>query len=213
MLTEWVSVLLIVSGIVGVVFEVGGGLTGLLSVSRTSAGTTISLPSPWVWVAYLGVLAAFDLAVLVLMRSAFRGLAPIDGRFSTPATLSTVALIGAVIALAGAGILLAAVYQAVSCAGAGQPLTSGCIPRGVFFGGIVLILAGALAAVIGFIGILIGVWRLGDRHGESLFKVAAILLIFPFVNIVGAILMMAAARSGHQKVGVMPGGPPPAGAT
>ena len=209
---EWASILFIVSGIVGAVFDFSGRLTGLVSASTTSQGTTVSLPSPWVWVGYLGALTAVDLATLVLLRVSFRSLAPLDRRFSAPATLAWVALFGAVLVLIGAGLLLVGLYQAVSCVGSGNPLTRGCLFTGVFVGGLGLAIVGGITALVGAIGILIGIWRLGSRYDESLFKVGAILLIFPLVNIVGAILMLVASRSARQKVEAMAGPPPPLGA-
>lgn len=204
----WASVLFLISGIVGVAFEFGSGFTRLVSATSTPTGTTISLPSPWIWVGYVGVLAGIDLATLVLLRESFRSLVPVDPRFSSPATFALVALFGSVIGLAGAGLLLAGLYQAVSCVGSGNPLTGACLFSGLFVGGLVLAVVGGIAALVGFIGILIGIWRLGTRYDESLFKVAAILLIFPFLNIIGAILMLVAARSGRQRVERTVGPPP-----
>ena len=209
---EWAAILSILSGIVSAVFEFSGRLTGLFTTTTTSTGTTISLPSPWVWVGYLGGLTAVGLATLVLLRGSFRSLAPVDRRFSTPATLALVALFGVVIVLIGVGLLLVGLYQAVSCVGSGNPLTRGCLFSGVFLGGLGLIVVGAIATLVGGIGILIGIWRLGSRHDESLFKVAAILLIFPIVSIVGAILMLVAARSAGRKVDGLGAPPPPLGA-
>ena len=207
-LIEWVAVLLIASGVVGAVFEFSGAATGLFSATTTSAGTTLSLPSPWIWFAYLGGLAAVDLVVLVLMRMSFRALVPVDGTFSTPASLALVALIGALVALAGAALLLDAVYSALNCVGSGQPITSGCLFSGPFVAGAALLVIGGIAALVGGIGILIGIWRLGTRHNESLFKVAAILLILPFLNIVGAILMLVGARSSRHRLDAMVGASP-----
>lgn len=209
---EWASVLLILSGIVGAVVEFSGRLTGLIGATTTSAGTTISLPSPWFWVGYFGVLVAVELATLVLIHSSFRSLVPVDRRFSSPSTLAVVAIVGVAFAVVGGALLFAGLYQAVNCVGSGHPLTRGCLFTGLFVGGLVLVVVGAIALLVGYIGILIGIWRLGTRHDESLLKVAAILLIFPFVNIVGAILMLVGARSSLRKVDAMAGPPPPQGA-
>lgn len=209
---EWVAILTIVVGVVGAVFELTGRVSGLVSVTRTAAGTTISLPSPWIWVGYVGAEAVVGLLVILLFRQAFRGLAPFDPRFPTPATLALVAFIGVILVVGGAGILIAAVYEAASCAGAGHPITSSCLPFGGLGGGLALIGIGVLIALVGFIGILIGVWRLGTRHNEALFKVAAILLIFPFLDIVGSILLLIAARSTRRKLGALGGPAVPLGA-
>lgn len=209
----WVAILSILSGAIGAVFEAVGGIGRLYSVSTTSTGTTVSLPPFWSWFVYLGASVVIGLVTLVLYRMSFRALVPADARFSMPATLSVVALIGTVIALAGGVLLMETVYQAVGCAGAGQPLTRSCLPLSAFVGTAALVAIGGITALVGVIGILIGVWRLGTRHDEPLFKAAAILLIFPFADIVGAVLMLVAARSALQKVDVMTaGGTPPWGA-
>ena len=205
----WVAILSIISGGLEVVFEAFAGIGRLYSVSTTSAGTTVSLPPFWSWFVYLGASVVIGLVTLVLLRLSFRALVPADARFSMPATLSLVALIGIVLALAGWVLLLGTVYQAVGCAGAGQPLTRSCLPLSVFIGSAALVAVGGITTLVGIIGTLIGIWRFGTRHEEPLFKAAAILLIFPIANIVGAILMLVAARSALRKVEAMTAGATP----
>ena len=54
-------------------------------------------------------------------------------------------------------------------------------------------LLGALLALIGLIGIWLGLWRLGTRYDTVLFKVGMVLSIFPYINLVGYILIIIAA--------------------
>lgn len=81
-----------------------------------------------------------------------------------------------------------------------------------FFGGGVVALVGGLATLVGLIGILIGVWRLGTRYGDGVFKVSALLLIFPIVSFVGAILILYSAYSHRNRVAAMANAPGPASA-
>lgn len=210
---EVAAVLFIVSGLVGAVVEFSGRLSGLLTPVTTPSGTTISLPSPWIWIGYLGGLTAVDLVVLLLLRTSFHDLVPFDRNFSSPSTLSLVAIFAIVIVMVGTALLLVGLYQAVSCVGTGQPLTRGCVFSGAFIAGLALLAVGAIAALVGFIGVLMGIWRLGTRYSEGLLKVAAVLLIFPVLNIVGAILMLVGTRSALQRVEATAGIPPPLGAT
>lgn len=209
---EWAVILSLVSSAVSIAVDLSAGLTRLVSATTTPAGTTVTLPSPWIFVALLGVGGVLGFVEVVLFRVALHDQAGVDRRFSTPATLALLALIGVIFALIGAGLVIGGLYQAVACVGAGAPLTRACIPFGLFFGGIALLLIGAIVAIVGFIGILIGIWRFGTRYDDVMFKIGAILLIFPFVNLAGAILILIGARSARRKVEGSPGVTVPMGA-
>jgi hypothetical protein len=194
------AVLAIAGQLLGIVIIAFTNVSGLISVTTSSSGARISLPSPWVWVGYVLGGAALALTEIVLLRAAFHGLAPADRTFSSPASLAVVALIGVVLALSGLGLFLKALYDAVACAGTGVPITTSCLTTGTFWGGVALLGIGALLAFIGYIGVLLGIWRLGTRYGDSKFKVGAILLIFPYINLVGGALILVAARAARAKV-------------
>jgi len=199
-LVTWAAVLSLLGSLVGIAVASATNLGGLIAVTSTTSGTSVSLPSPWVWVALLVSDAAFALTEILLFRRAFRELSGVDRRFSTPATLALLAFVGAALALVGGGLLLDALYQAVNCAGSGNPISSSCLLTGTFWGGTALIGLGAVVAVIGYIGILLGIWRLGTRYGDALFKVGAILLIFPVLNIIAAALILIGARADRRQV-------------
>ncbi len=111
--------------------------------------------------------------------------------------------VGIAIVLAVGVALLALVFQAITCAGAGNPVTSACLNLGTFLDLILLLGVAAILALIGYIGLLIGIWRLGTRYGESLFKVGAVLLIIPLLSVIGVILILVAARSSRAKLEAM----------
>ncbi len=203
---ELAAILAVVASAIGLVFDVVGRPSSLVGVSRTASGTTISLPSPWLWIALVGAAAAVEFAVILLIRASFSDQARVDRRFETPATLAIVALIALIVLLGGFGLLLDALYRAVACSGAGNPLLARCFPAGTFLLGLGLILIGLICYVVGFIGIMIGIWRFGTRYSDGLFKAGAILLIFPVLNIVGAILILVAARAARRRIGEV--GPP-----
>jgi len=188
------AILALVAQLLGIVILTFNNVSGLLSVSTSSSGSRISLPSPWVWVGYLLAAAALGLSELLLLRGAFYGLAEVDRRFSTPASLATVALVGIVLIFLGLGLFLEALYSAVACAGSGVSVPSSCLLTSGFWGGVALLGIGALLALVGYIGVLIGFWRLGARYGDSWFKVGAVLLIIPYINIIAALLILSAAR-------------------
>jgi hypothetical protein len=174
-------------------------VAGIFVVSSTTSGPSLNLELPALLGAFFGVAVVLSLAQILLFRSGFRTLAEVTQEFSTPSTLALVALFGVVIATAGLGLLLVAVFQAIQCTGGG-PLTSACFPAGPLFGGIALLGVGAVAALVGLIGILIGIWRLGERFGSSLLKAAAILLIIPYLSVVGDILILVAATQEIDRI-------------
>jgi hypothetical protein len=67
----------------------------------------------------------------------------------------------------------------------------------VALGGVIAV--AAIALFVGYIGLLVGIWRLGTRYGEWMFKVGALFLIFPFLNVAGTIFILIAARESGGK--------------
>lgn len=175
--------------------------TRLISVTTTSSGTSLSLPPAWVWVVLLIAIGSLDLAEIFLFRSAFRDLSYSDVRFSTPTSLALVAFFGLLLVFIALAVFLDALYSAVACAGSGMPIPSSCLLTSTFWAGLALIAVGGLIALVGYIGVLIGIWRLGTRYGTPAFKVGAILLIIPYLSVVGAILILIAARSSRRTFG------------
>ncbi|MGC1839101.1 MAG: DUF973 family protein, partial [Candidatus Acidiferrales bacterium] len=120
---------------------------------------------------------------------------PVDSRFSTPAMLVLMALVSLVIlVVAGLGVFYL-LYQEALCLTSQNPATLSCIEPGTFLALAGILVVTAIVAVVGYIGLLVGIWRLGTRYGEGLFKAAAILLIFPGLSLVGAILIIVCCHS------------------
>ena len=169
----------------------------LTEVSTDASGTsvTLSVSSLAIFAILAGVGVVLFLLELVYYRDAFRTLAAHDSRFSTPAKLVLLLLVTTVIiGLLGLAVVYL-LYEAAVCAGAGAAITSACLNTGSTITVVGLLGLTAVAALVGFIGLLLGLWRLGSRYGEGKFKVGAILLIIPLLNIVGIILILVAARS------------------
>ena len=143
---------------------------------------------------------------LRLYRRAFRTLAPYDPRFSTPADLALTALVALGITILVFGAMMAVISQASLCATFGNPVTSTCINWGEVAGLAVTLLIVSVVYLIGYIGLLVGVWRLGIRYGEESFRLGAVLLIIPVLNVVGALLVLVTAQSAGGK---FEGAPPP----
>ena len=188
--------LALASAIVGIIWISVSGVSSFLSVSTTYGSSSINLHfnPPWYWTAYLVVVAAAGIAQIILFRFSLRSYSFVDPSFSTPAALALVAVIGFLLLFFGAGLFFGSLVQAIDCAGAGNPVPESCLLTGAFWAGVGLLGIGAIIAIVGYIGVLIGIWRVGTRTGNSLFKVGAILMIFPYLSILGAILILIGAQ-------------------
>lgn len=195
----------IVAGALGIVEIAATPAFTLFSVGATSGGTTISVNlTAFLLAVVFGSLGfAFVLIELWLYRRAFQTLTTVDSRFSTPGTLALTAAIGVVLVALGALGLVAVFYQAISCA-AGGPITTACLNVAGLLGLGVLVLIAGIIAFIGYVGVLVGIWRLGTRYRDGRFKAGAVLLLLPFLSFVGAILIWIAARSSLASLGTAP---------
>lgn len=180
--------------------------TPVLSIAGTAnsgsqPSVTINLSGLYLVAALAVVGLVFSLLELWLLRSAYRTLEDTDDRFSTPAKLTLLAMISIVLLVLAALGILDELYQAAQCAGPGNPITSSCINAGAILGLAGLVVVLAIITFVGYIGLLIGIWRLGSRFDNGLFKAGAILLIFPVLNLIALILILVAARSEEESLG------------
>lgn len=176
-------------------------VSSLINVTTAGSGTSLSLDLSALYflVAVGGLGLILTLLELWFYRQAFRTLARQDGRFSTPSSLVLAAIVALVIVVVTAFALVGVVYQAILCAGSGNPITSRCLNVGALVGLAAVLGIAAIVLLIGGIGLLIGIWRLGTRYGEGMFKVGAIFLIIPLLNIVGLVLILLAVRSARAR--------------
>jgi hypothetical protein len=121
-----------------------------------------------------------DIYSIFLARSAFSMLSRTDSRFSTPAKLVTLMIVGLLIA---AGLVLLIVVP-------GFLFSTGTLVLLV-----VLLIVLVIFLLLGLIGLLLGIWRMGTRYQDDGFKVAAVLFLIPFLSVVGAILVYASSHS------------------
>ncbi len=200
---QWAAVLALVGAVLSAVSLVDSGTISAFEISTVGSGTTITVSSTGLSI--LAVISVVGLALtiveLLLYRSAFRALTPVDARFSTPAVLVLAFLVAVVLVAVLLVALFAALLQSLSCVGAGNPLTSACLNVGALVALGVGIIVLAIVALIGYIGLLVGIWRLGTRYGDSMFKVGAVLLIIPLIGIAGAVLILVAARAALRGLG------------
>ena len=145
---------------------------------------------------FLTVVAAFVVLLQIgMFYQAFQRLAPYDPRFSVPQRLAVIAIVGLVILLLASSAFFYVIYQANICWAGNSGV--GCLNQAAADATVgAMLIAGGLA-LVGYVGLAVGVWRLADHYSEGLFKPAAILLLL--LTIVGSFLLLLATRSVRRK--------------
>ena len=122
---------------------------------------------------------------IVVIRSAFRLLSAVDPRFHTPASLVTIFIAGLI-------FVFPPILLIITLGSATAPAS---LTAGVLLAVGLLIIVGAVLVILGAIGLLLGLWRVGTRYNDSLFKIAAICYLIPFLSIVSSILIYVSSTS------------------
>ncbi|HZW57081.1 MAG TPA: DUF973 family protein [Nitrososphaerales archaeon] len=210
--------------ILGVIVPIFGGDTSLITAGLFGGNAGAASIASSVAFAVVGIIG-FVLGIYAILkaRSAFRDLSTLDTAFRTPARLMTSLFVGLglfvlafilIIAGVAVGSLGAVSSSSTSSFTAGPAL-------GLFIGGGVLFVVAGIALLIGVIGMIIGLWRTGERYDNTLIKVGGILYIIPVVDIVAPILVylgisdvqkrmpVPGASATSRPAGVGSGSPPP----
>jgi len=195
----------LVASTVGIasVFAVGTAIplsatAGFPLSNSTLGATTLNFGFPWLLVVYATVGLVVIVAEYLLLWSSFRTLSPDAPEFSTPSTLALFAVVGLTVLILGALVLLYALAQASPCVTG--PGMNPCFLTAGFWAGFGAIFVGGILGLIGLIGVLVGIWRLGSRYDNAMFKVAAVLLIIPYVSVAGDILLLVGAGREIRRV-------------
>jgi Protein of unknown function (DUF973)/zinc-ribbon domain len=190
---EAAAILALVSAAVSLVVLFSGALSSSLSVGSTAHGVNVS----GLDLVVVAAAVAVTFVEVWLYRAAFHVLTPGDSRFQTPARLALVLIVALVLVVAVYAWTIELLLSVVACAGSSTSIPPSCIP-GTLIGAALLLLGVAVVALVGYIGLLLGIWRLGTRYDDSKFKAGAILLIFPLLNLVGAVLILLAAHAARR---------------
>ncbi|GEM_PF-7075627 len=192
---------------------IGPVVFGASLVPATSTtGVSISSTALTETAALSVVSAAFVAVGLALFHRAFRSLR--DPEFRTPATLSLLGVISLLLLVVVDLALLETLAQLLTCLGgtsttANSTATLNCIDSGAFILELLGVLAFGIMTIIGYIGSAVGIYRLGRRHGETMLEVAGVLICLPYLNFIGAILVLAGSRRARDRLagsGPMPFG-------
>jgi uncharacterized protein DUF973 len=196
------ALIAIIGSALGVAVPLVLSSTGYYSFSVPAAGAPVRFTAAHAY-AVLGV-AVVGVVISVVSfwyyRRGFLALRGIDAKFASSPTWALLVIIGLPILALGLLALLASLLQLLACAGTSITIPASCVNVGSLLGGLGLLAIGLIVLFIGYIGTLVAIWRLGDRYGNSLFKIGAVLLIFPFLSIVGQILVLVASSSAQTTV-------------
>jgi len=158
----------------------------LVGETRGSGSLTIALLEELV--ALVAVGALLTLISMVLYIIAFSTLRKVHDGFGGPMVLSIIGVIGMLLITLGVALVLVTILQAVGCVASGA--ASSCLSVADLVTGVYAVLGGLLLAFIGWIGLLIGVYRIGKRYDSTLTKVGAILYIIPFLSVIAPLLVL-----------------------
>lgn len=165
-------------------FLLGSALSGAAPIVFYSTGyLRLSLPSPGTYSSGIVSTAlfvpftflvglAFSLVAFLFYRDGFGALRTLDDRFRWSPSFAWLAIIGIVFVVVG----LAALALALSTF--------------ELYWGLGLLVIGVVLGLVGSIGTLVGVWRIGVRYAESMFQIGAILTLLPVLSIVGQLLVL-----------------------
>jgi Protein of unknown function (DUF973) len=185
LLVAWVAPIAIIL-LVGVEVHYGGFHFG------TGAATVSSIEELLV-VVVLG--AALSLVSLILYLVSFNVFRKVTSGFGGPVALLVVGLVGLLLIVVGLALVLSDFFRVVACTTSGA--TTSCLDLNQLVGAVLAIFGGLFLAFLGWIGLVIGVYRIGKRYGSTITKVGAILLIIPFLGLVAPILILVGT---HQIV-------------
>ena len=144
-----------------------------------------------------------EIIALLQLRSALASLTKVDRQyFGIPSKLTLVAIVALPLLIVGLFVTLAELGPFFSSISQNQGQTP-TLPNGIgiLLGASAVEGIGGIAILIGYIGgIILGVWRMGSRYNETLFKIAAIFLIIPLLQIIAPILILVGVPSAKAKV-------------
>lgn len=186
-----------IMGLTGAAFSIVATSVGyLVQPAPISTASGLTFLFPWFEFVLLGAVTALALVEILLFRWAFRGLSRLDRTFLTPASLTLLALGGLLGTLVALALVIYAGLNFAPCSSSSlSPGAPVCGPSPLFWVGFALAGAAAIVLLVGYVGMLVGVWRLGKRYNDGRFRFGAILLLLPFLGVAGAVLILLGARN------------------
>jgi hypothetical protein len=184
--------------------------------AATATGGSASVAFTLVEVVFLSLFAGVALLLVSfgLYTAGFAKLRRADRKFGAPMGLAIVGLLGFLVIVGLVGLLAALLLQVIGCGGPGVA-TSSCVTLAAtvpdpvtLLGGLFL---GFIVGLVGWIGLVLGLYRVGRRYGSTLTRVGAILYVVPVADVVAPILILVGTSGIVRKLrttGASPSAPP-----
>ena len=199
------------AGVVSIAEVVVNRSEPLLTSMRSGSTISLGVAHLALLEGFLAVAAILVVAELVALRHALRCFVGVVPGEETPASLALMAVLGVVVLFGGLALFVDAIARSVACAGSSSSIPLSCIVSPEADVGIGLLFIGGIVALVGYIGTLVGVFRLGDAHRDTTVKVGAVLLFFPYLGLIGALLLFWRAERLLDSEGPGPAGSSPFG--
>ena len=186
LLIAWVGPIAVIFA-VGVEIHYGGFHLG-------SGKATVSAFEDILAVVVVGALISLISIVLYLVSfNAFRKVGP---GFGGPVALLVIGLLGLLLLVVGFALILNDFFQAVSCSASGA--SSSCLDYSQLEGAVLAVFGGLFLSFLGWIGLVIGLYRVGKRYNSTVTKIGGILTIIPIVGLIAPVLVVIGT---HQILG------------
>jgi len=124
---------------------------------------------------------------LLFLRSGFKELVRAGRDLKTGLTGASIYLVAFVLLMIGVAVLFTSLVQVLPSISSNAPPPSPYLAPLV--GGVLIVIIGAIAALVGVIMVIIGLYKVGSIYQDGLIKVGAILIIIPYLNIVAPFLL------------------------
>lgn len=197
------ALLAVVGSVLGIAVPLVLSNTGYFTFDIPTAGSAFHVDQTSLAVV-LGVASVGLVISMVsfwMYREGFLSVRSVDAKFSSSPTWALLVIVGLVLFIVGLVTLLEAILQLLSCTGGSTTsIPTSCLNLGPLLGAAGLLLVAAIVLLIGYIGTLVAIWRLGDRYDDPLYKVGAVLLIIPYISFVGQVLVLVATSRAKTKV-------------
>ncbi len=183
------------------------GLTAVFTGLTTSFSTSNLTVFVLVFEAILVAILFVQCLSFIYLRSSFTKLREFDFNFSTPATGTSLLIVGIILAIIGFGAVLAFLFPLIGSLGP-SPTSQTTLPiaalGAVALGGFVGIIGGLLLVIGYVIGVLLGLHKLSRKFEESYFDYALVLilvsLVFTPAELIAAILIIMGTRKSNQRI-------------
>lgn len=184
-------------------FTADNWLLSIASSASPPSATTIVTTVEILFGLLIGGLI-LQLLMIIMYTISFRSLRRVDPSFGAPFGLALCGSIGVLLMFAGFGGFFAAVLSLATCVGnaasAGTANTCASIGISGVFALLALVAIGGLLALVGWIGIVLGFWRMGRRYDSGLLKAGGILYIIPFAAAIAPFLTLFGTMGAEKRL-------------